>query len=138
MNPPAAASIVPIAVAVVECEGRFLVGRRPRGAALAGLWEFPGGKIETGESPEDAARRECLEETGLAVTVRGCYPQHVQRYEHGAVQLHFLACEPIDRAQPPREPFTWVERAELAALEFPAGNRRLLDLLLSGSTRVET
>src|SRR5437764_2006476 len=57
----------PIAVAVVEKDGHFLVGQRPEGVSLAGLWEFPGGKIEPGESPEAAAVRECLEETGVDV-----------------------------------------------------------------------
>src|SRR4029079_19393384 len=55
----------PIAIAIVEHSGSFLVGRRPEGAALAGLWEFPGGKIEPGETAEEAAGREWLVETGL-------------------------------------------------------------------------
>ena len=57
--------VTSIAVAVVEHEGRVLIGQRPPGTALAGYWEFPGGKIGAGERAEEAARRECLEETGL-------------------------------------------------------------------------
>lgn len=129
---------VPIAIAVVERDGRFLVGRRPEGVALAGLWEFPGGKIEAGETPEAAACRECLEESGVAVTVSGRYPEHVHCYDHGRVRLHFLACKPVDGNTAPREPFTWVDRAQLAELEFPAGNRQLLDHLLSAAPRVES
>ena len=52
---------VEIAIAVVEHEGRFLIGLRPPGAPLAGLWEFAGGKLEPGETPQMAAARECLE-----------------------------------------------------------------------------
>lgn len=120
-----------IAIAVVERNGFFLVGRRPEGAALAGFWEFPGGKVEAGESPEEAAVRECREETGVEVEVVGEYPSHTQHYEHGVVHLRFFTCRPRDPAQAPREPFQWAPRTTLAAFEFPVGNRRLLDLLLS-------
>lgn len=54
-----------VAVALVMRAGRVLLARRPPGAHLGGFWEFPGGRIESGELPEDAARRELREETGL-------------------------------------------------------------------------
>lgn len=132
------AAPTPIAVAVVEHNDSFLVGIRPAGVPLAGLAEFPGGKIKPGESPEQAAVRECLEETGLAVEVVSAYRPHVQSYEHGAVALHFFACAPR-RAEStneppasltPHPPFAWMPRAELARCEFPAGNRLLIDQLL--------
>jgi 8-oxo-dGTP diphosphatase len=122
----------PIAIAVVENGGQFLVGQRPAGVPLAGLWEFPGGKIEPSETPEAAAVRECLEETGLAVVPLFRYPDRVQTYSHDRVQLYFIACRPANNAldDPPREPFRWASRKELAGLDFPAGNAALLDLLL--------
>src|ERR1700742_1538060 len=55
------------AVAVLDPDGRGLIAQRPPGKAMAGLWEFPGGKIEDGESPEDALVRELGEELGIAV-----------------------------------------------------------------------
>ena len=55
------------AVALLDPEGRVLIAQRPPGKAMAGLWEFPGGKIEAGESPEDALIRELREELGIAV-----------------------------------------------------------------------
>lgn len=118
-----------IAIAVVEQDGRFLIGQRPAGVALAGLWEFPGGKIEPGETPEIAAVRECLEETGLAVEVVGTYPLHDHHYDHGAVRLQFFRCRPFDRLSEPNPPFRWVEREDLTAYEFPRGNDQLLTLL---------
>ena len=126
----------PIAIAVVEHEGRFLIGKRLPGAPLAGLWEFPGGKIHPGETPEDAAVRECLEETGFAVEPLFRYPDQIEKYEHGAVQLFFIACRAANAT--PTEiqpPFRWVRRQELAGFEFPKGNRNLLDLLTTGATR---
>ena len=122
----------PIAIAVVEHAGQFLIGQRPDGVPLAGLWEFPGGKIEPSETPEAAAVRECLEETGLVVQTLSRYPEHVQEYEHDRVQLFFIACRPeSDVTRAPRPPFRWADREELAELDFPAGNRKLLELLLS-------
>lgn len=122
-----------IAIAVVEHEGRFLIGQRPPDVALAGLWEFPGGKVEPGEPPEIAAIRECLEETGLAIEVLGEYPRHNHQYDHGAVQLHFFRCRPFDRLSEPLPPFRWVERDELRDFEFPSGNQALLQLLAAES-----
>ena len=120
----------PISIAVVEWRGCFLAGQRPAGVPLAGLWEFPGGKIEGGESPEAAAIRECLEETGVAVEAVGRYPPHVQQYDHDRVLLHFIACRPASMSPPaPRPPFCWLPREELTRHEFPRGNRELLALL---------
>lgn len=126
----------PIAIAVVEQDGRFLIGQRPPGVALAGLWEFPGGKIEPGESAEAAAVRECLEETGLVVEPLFRYPEREHSYAHDRVQLIFVACRTVSGAlDPPREPFRWVEREKLGEYEFPAGNASILSVL-AGETQV--
>ena len=121
-----------IAIAVVEHENRFLIGQRPAGVALAGLWEFPGGKIESGETAEAAAVRECLEETGIAVEALFQYRVQIEQYDHGQVELHFIACAPLDDGRPnPAAGFRWVSRADLANYEFPSGNRGLLQQLLA-------
>jgi 8-oxo-dGTP diphosphatase len=125
------ATPTPIAIAVVEHEGRFLIGQRPPGVPLAGLWEFPGGKIEIGETPEQAAVRECLEETGVQVESLFRYPEQTQDYSHGSVHLIFVACRPTAAASDmPRMPFQWVPQSDLRRYEFPLGNRGLLHLLL--------
>src|SRR3990167_7893662 len=93
-----------IALAVVRHAGRVLIGQRPEGVPLAGFWEFPGGKILAGESPEEAAVRECREETGLAIRLGAilCVVEH--EYAHGRVRLHFFAAEPIEAMRPPSPP----------------------------------
>lgn len=120
---------VPVAVAVVEHQGALLIGPRPAGSALEGLWEFPGGKVRPAESPAEAAVRECREETGLAVEVVGTFPQRRQRYSHGRVWLRFFHCRPIDWEYLPRAPFRWIWRSELGSFRFPAGNRHVLQRL---------
>lgn len=127
-----------VGIAVVECQGRFLVGTRSADVPLAGLSEFPGGKVEPGETPAAAAVRECTEETGIEVEPVGEYPAHLEAYPHGRVALHFVACRPVasrrlDTPAEPRPPFRWVARADLVNLEFPAGNRTLLARLTSGA-----
>jgi mutator protein MutT len=119
-----------IAIAVVEHEDRFLIGLRPDEIALGGLWEFPGGKVEPGEAAEDAALRECREETGLDVEIVGEYPPRLERYEHATVHLRFFACRPRNPSQGSHGPFRWVSRSSLSDYAFPAGNRELLKTLL--------
>ena len=86
-----AEAIVPVAAAVIfAADGRVLLAQRPSGKAYAGYWEFPGGKIEPGESPRQALIRELGEELGIAV--RRAEPWLVQRYRypHAHVELHFF------------------------------------------------
>jgi 8-oxo-dGTP diphosphatase len=120
---------VEIAVAVVEDDGRFLIARRPLGSPLAGYWEFPGGKILSAETPEQAAVRECLEETGLLVRVVGRYLEVVHDYESAPLRLHFFDCRVVEQRRPLERRFRWARAAELAAYSFPAANARLIELL---------
>ena len=83
-----------IAIAIVEDQERFLIGRRPPGVPLAGFWEFPGGKVKPGESHRDAAVRECLEESGIEVEVVDEFPTHTETYDYGTVRLSFFHCRP--------------------------------------------
>ena len=119
-----------IAIAVVQRGGQFLIGQRSEGVPLAGLWEFPGGKIRDGETPEAAAARECREETGLEVTIVAAYPQVVHSYDHANVRLRFFAAAPTDPSAEPVSPFRWVAAAELGKYEFPAANGELVEFLL--------
>ena len=76
------------AIAAVEDDGRWLVQRRPLHGLLGGLWEFPGGKVEAGETPESACRREVREETGLTGLTLSPAGRVEHAYSHFSVTIH--------------------------------------------------
>jgi len=77
--------VVVAACALVDADGRVLLARRPEGKAMAGLWEFPGGKVEAGETPEAAVIRELDEELGIDVTAACLAPFTFASHTYGAV-----------------------------------------------------
>ena len=118
--------VTEIAIAVIEQDDHFLIGQRPPGGPLAGLWEFPGGKVEPGESPADAAIRETLEEAGLRITIEGQYPDIIHQYDYAKLRLHFFRCR-VQGTTPPRDTrFQWIPRSKLREYQFPAANAALI------------
>ncbi len=126
------------AVVVLRAGRRWLVQRRAPSGLLGGLWEFPGGKIDAGERPQDAAVRELREETGLRP--RTLRPQGVvhHAYSHFTVELHvFGGTLGGLRRRPPRPRQRWVTRSELLRLPIPKATEkvvRLLDRPRAGTT----
>jgi mutator protein MutT len=120
-----------VAIALVARDGRYLVRQRPAESALGGYWEFPGGKCEPGETPADAARRECLEETGLEVVIGALRQRVIHQYSHACVELSFFDAQIRNaRAEPiPEAGFTWIAAEDLCGLRFPDTNRSVLEAL---------
>jgi 8-oxo-dGTP diphosphatase len=120
-----------IGIAIVEHDGKYLVGTRGPDGPLVGYAEFPGGKCLLDEAPKDCACRECLEETGLSVKPVECLLNVQHTYEHGAVDLHFWRCRPLNTADVAADHrgFRWVAASELAHLRFPAANTRIVEIL---------
>ena len=121
-----------VVAAIIESDGSFLLTRRLGGTHLAGLWEFPGGKVDPGETHERALEREILEELGAGVRVAELVFETRHEYADRTIALHFYRCrlsgEP--RALLGQE-MRWVPRAELRALDFPPADAALIDLLVS-------
>jgi 8-oxo-dGTP diphosphatase len=119
-----------VAAAVIEIDGRFLVTRRPEGAHLEGLWEFPGGKCDKDESLADGLSRELLEELDVASRVGVEILATTHAYAERAVELHFLRCELLGEPKPVLgQEMRWVSRDELATLEFPPADAELIEIL---------
>jgi len=87
--------VTEVAVGVlIDAEGRFLLTSRPEGKVYAGYWEFPGGKLEAGESVEQALRRELIEEIGVRIGVAHAWRTQLVDYPHALVRLNF--CKVFD------------------------------------------
>ena len=116
---------------LINNDNQILLSQRTADKSFPGQWEFPGGKIEAGESDLDAAVRECFEETGVTVAVVGRYMMVEHSYEHGDLQLSFIACEAKSTVSAIKQPFCWVHREQLAELSFPEANAVIVEQLRS-------
>ena len=123
--------ITTIAVAVVEHEGRVLIGQRPSGVPLAGFWEFPGGKREAGETLEACLKREISEELDLSIEVGARLISVHHAYTHFRIILHVYICRYLSGEIKPIgcDDFRWVTEAELDNYAFPAADRKVIEKL---------
>jgi 8-oxo-dGTP diphosphatase len=122
-----------VAAALVDADGRVLVAERPQGKHLAGMWEFPGGKIEPGETPEAALIRELAEELGIDVHQSCLAPAGFASHPYDdfhLIMLLFVARKwrgtPHGQAG---QALRWLRAPALFALDMPPADRPLLGLL---------
>ena len=121
------------AVALIDVEGRVLLARRPPGKSMAGLWEFPGGKVDPGETPEAALIRELDEELGIQ-TWNSCLAP-LTFASHGYKGFHLLmplyACRRWQGAPQPREgqELAWARAADLSRYPMPPADLPLVPIL---------
>ena len=116
-----------VTAAVIEQNGRFLVTQRPRGVHLEGLWEFPGGKCEPGETHVASLEREIAEELSAGVVVNAEVFSVTHAYPDRVVELHFFDCRltgsPVAALG---QEMRWVSREELRSLPFPPADEELI------------
>lgn len=121
------------AVALIDVDGRVLLAERPAGKSLAGLWEFPGGKVESGETPEVALIRELHEELGIE-TWKSClapltFASHT--YDDFHLLMPLFACRKWGGIVTPREGqrLAWVRAPDLHAYPMPPADLPLIPIL---------
>lgn len=121
------------AVALIDADGRVLLAQRPEGKSLAGLWEFPGGKVDPGETPELALIRELQEELGID-TWSSClapltFASHT--YDDFHLLMPLYACRRWEGIPQPREgqKLAWVRAEDLANYEMPPADIPLIPIL---------
>lgn len=109
-----------VTAAILMQGGKVLIGQRKAGKQMAHLWEFPGGKLEHGETPEACLAREIKEELALDVAVRELFGESVYHYEHGPVRLLVYRVEEITGELTPldHQECRWVAISDLGNYEF--------------------
>ncbi len=126
-------TVLVVACALVDVDGRVLIAKRPPGRSLAGLWEFPGGKVELGETPEAALVRELHEELGIEVKPACLAPftfaSHAYETFHLLMPLYI--CRKWDGDVTPREgqDIAWVRAVRLSDYPMPPADIPLLAML---------
>jgi mutator protein MutT len=130
-----------VSAALIFRKGKLLITQRPANSHLGGLWEFPGGKREPGESFEACLVREIREELGVEISVGNLFEEITHAYAEKVVHLKFFLCELL--AGEPRPlgcaAVRWIGKSELADYDFPAADARLLEKLRNiPSRRPET
>lgn len=126
---------IDVAAGLLFDQGRLLITQRPEGSHLAGLWEFPGGKLEPGESWCDGLVRELREELDIEVEVGPLVEEITHAYPGKTVRLRFHQCRlaggtprPVGCAD-----LAWITPADLGRYAFPEADSRLIGLLASRS-----
>ena len=133
--PSVSAKVVLVAAcALVDADGRVLIAQRPEGKQLAGLWEFPGGKVEAGERPEETLIRELQEELGIAVQEACLAPLTFasHAYESFHLLMPLYACRRWDGFVKAHEgqALKWVRPRELARYPMPPADAPLIPFLV--------
>ena len=122
------------ACALVDPDGRVLVAKRPEGKSMAGLWEFPGGKVETGETPEVALIRELYEELGIDITASCLAP--LTFASHSYEKFHLVMPLYVCRRWEGRvtglegQDLKWIKPLKMRSLEMPPADEPLIAHLI--------
>ena len=120
-----------VTAGLVWKNGNLLITRRPEGSHLAGYWEFPGGKLEPGESLETCLEREFMEELGMEVKAVKHLVQIDHDYESKSITLHLFHCDWLNGTPAPLgcDEIRWVKPEELADFQLPPPDLQLLPLI---------
>jgi mutator protein MutT len=123
-----------VAALIFDDHNRLIITRRPEGKHLAGMWEFPGGRIEPDETPQQALVREIREELNLEIEVGALYYQDLFEYDVKSVDISFFHCRQKNTADEPQavEVAEWkrVRLSQLEQYEFPPADTALIRQLL--------
>jgi len=125
--------IIEVAAGVVFHQDKLLITQRKPDVHLGGLWEFPGGKREPGETFEQCLHRELAEELGIEAQVGNLVESLTHHYPERSVHLKFFLCRWLRHEARPIDcvDLAWIAREELGQYEFPAADVRLLEKLRS-------
>ena len=123
---------VKVTAAVIEKDGKILIAKRKKGGRLEDKWEFPGGKIEEGETPEDCLRRELLEEFGIDTRIKDFVCSNEHSYSYGSIELLAYKVEHIsgDFKLIDHEEINWIKPEELGEYDFAEADKPIVKELI--------
>jgi len=119
---------IEVSAALIFRAGKLLITQRRQQDHLGGLWEFPGGKRESGETFEQCLVREIREELGVEISVGGLFAEITHDYPEKSVYLKFFRCKLVAGEPQPLgcAAWRWVDKSELTGFDFPAADAQLL------------
>jgi len=126
--------LIDVTAAILFYNGRLLIAKRKETGKLPDVWEFPGGKVEAGETPEDCLKREMEEEFNIGVTIGACLGEGIYHYNHGTIKLiayrtTWVAGELTIRDH---QAIEWVKIDDLANYNFAPADIPFVEKLRSG------
>lgn len=130
--------MIEVVAAVIESNGRYLIARRSAEKSLGGKWEFPGGKVEPGETHAQALEREMREEFGVRISAGRVISSQPHAYPSFTIRLTALLSETMDpiAASTDHDRIEWVRATELASYELAEADLPIVALLINGTNGV--
>ena len=125
-----------VTAALIEKDGKILIAKRKKGWRFAGKWEFPGGKIEPLETPEECLRRELLEELGIETQIGNLFCASTYAYSHATVQLLVYHAFHVagEYTLYDHEEIRWVLPEELVEYDFPEADKPIIEKLINAKS----
>ncbi len=120
-----------VTAAIIENDGKILIAKRKEGWRFAGKWEFPGGKIEPNETPEECLRRELREELGIETQIGGFFCSSVYAYPHATVELLAYRASHVsgEYTLHDHQEIRWVLPEQLLQYDFPEADKVIIEKL---------
>lgn len=127
--------MIDVTAAILKKDNKYLIAKRIKGGSLEGRWEFPGGKIESGETPEECLKRELLEEFGIESVIRGFLTQNVYDYGDRKIRLLGYYAEYVsgDFVLSAHDEIKWVDIQDLDSYDFAPADIPLIQKLKESS-----
>jgi 8-oxo-dGTP diphosphatase len=125
-----------VTAAIIEKKGKILIAKRKKGWRFAGKWEFPGGKIEPNETPEECLRRELREELGIEAKIGEFFCSSTYAYSHATVELLVYHASHIsgEFELHDHEEIRWVSRQQLLQYDFPEADNLVIERLIEAAS----
>lgn len=125
--------MITVAAAILEREGKILIAKRKKDDPLKGKWEFPGGKVEPNETPQECLIRELEEELGIKAKIKNFVCSSQYKYPHLSINLLVYTAEYIsgELHAKEHEEIKWVKPEDLKLYDFPAADKPIIEKILA-------